>query len=177
MLRFSLIGTVQPGRASEIKNRFVRMLALRAARLGAEIPLPPTLEQQEEEGGGASVRERYAPMHRLLTQDDDLFLAGQGFPGAAKKLRREHRHCYFRYLACLTREIREARKLSTLAMASKRHWSFPALLEQMAIAESSLLYLRWLGCRHAAGVTVAASDVRECLDFLLVGQKFRLATP
>jgi hypothetical protein len=174
MLRFSLITTVQPGRASEIKNGFVRMLALRAARLGAEIPLPPTLDEGEE---GTSVRERYAPMHRLLTQDDDLFLAGQGLPDAAKKLRREHRHCYFRYLACLTREIREARKLSTLAMASKRHWSFPALLEQMAIAEASLLYLRWLGCRHAAGVTVAASDVRECLDFLLVGQKFRLATP
>jgi hypothetical protein len=171
MLRFSLIATVQPGRASEIKNGFVRMLAVRSARLRAEIPLPPMLEQE-----GTSVRERYAPMHRLLTQDDDLFLVGQGFPDAAKKLRREHRHCYFRYLACLTQEIRDARKLSTLAMASKRHWSFPALMEQTAIAESSLLYLRWLGCRHAAGVTVAASDVRECLDFLLAGQKFRLAT-
>jgi hypothetical protein len=148
------------------------MLAVRAARLGAEIPLPPMLEQEE----GTSVRERYAPMHRLLTQDDDLFLVGQGFPNAAKKLRREHRHCYFRYLACLTQEIRDARKLSTLAMASKRHWSFPILLEQIAIAESSLLYLRWLGCRHAAGVSVTASDVRECLDFLLAGQKFRLAT-
>jgi hypothetical protein len=172
MLRFSLIATVEPGRASEIKNGFVRMLAVRAARLGAEIPLPPMLEQEE----GTSVRERYAPMHRLLTQDDDLFLVGQGFPNAAKKLRREHRHCYFRYLACLTQEIRDARKLSTLAMASKRHWSFPILLEQIAIAESSLLYLRWLGCRHAAGVSVTASDVRECLDFLLAGQKFRLAT-
>lgn len=171
MLRFSLISTVQPGRALEIKNGFVRMLALRSARLGAEIPLPPMLEQE-----GTSVRERYAPMLRLLTQDDDLFLVGQGFPNAAKKLRREHRHCYFRYLAGLTSEIRDARKLNTLAMASKRHWSFPALLEQTAIAESSLLYLRWLGCRHAAGVTVAASDVRECLDFLLAGQKFRLAT-
>jgi hypothetical protein len=174
MLRFSLIATVQPGRALEIKNGFVRMLALRSARLGAEIPLPPMLEEEQQRG--TSVRERYAPMHRLLTQDDDLFLVGQGFPDAAKKLRREHRHCYFRYLACLTQEIRDARKLSTLAMSSTRHWSFPALLEQMAIAESSLLYLRWLGCRHAAGVTVAASDVRECLDFLLAGQKFRLAT-
>jgi hypothetical protein len=171
MLRFSLISTVQPERASEIKNRLVRMLALRSARLGAEIPLPPMLEKEE----GRSVRERYAPMLRLLTQDDDLFLVGQGFPNAAKKLRREHRHCYFRYLACLTQEIRDARKLNTLAMASKRHWSFPALLEQTAIAESSLIYLRWLGCRHAAGVTVAANDVRECLDFLLAGQ-FRLAT-
>ena len=174
MLRFRLISTVQPERASEIKNGFVRMLALRAARLGAEIPLPPRLEEEEQEG--TSVRERYAPMQRLLTQDDDLFLAGQGFADAAKKLRREHRQCYFRYLARLTQEIRDARKLNTLAMASKRHWSFPALLEQTAIAESSLLYLRWLGCRHAAGVSVAASDVRECLDFLLAAQKFRLAT-
>jgi hypothetical protein len=77
-----------------------------SARLGAEIPLPPMLEQEE----GSSVRERYAPMHRLLAQDDDLFLVGQGFPNAAKKLRREHRHCYFRYLACLTQEIRDASK-------------------------------------------------------------------
>ncbi|MGA2879093.1 MAG: hypothetical protein ABSG13_09100 [Bryobacteraceae bacterium] len=171
MLRFSLISTVQPGRASEIRNGFVRLLALRSARLEAEMPLPPMLDEE-----GTSVRERYAPMHRLLTQDDDLFLVGQGFPSAAKKLRREHRLCYFGYLARLTREIRAGRRLGTLAMASKNRWSFPALLEQILIAESSLLYLRWLGYRHAAGVTVAARDVKECLDFLLAGQRFRLVT-
>ncbi len=61
-------------------------------------------------------------------------------------------------------------------MASKENWSFWMLLAQTLLSESSLLYLRWLGCRHAAGVNVAARDVGECLDFLLDGPRFHLAT-
>ncbi len=171
MPRFDLISNFQPGRDSEIKNRFIRMLALKSARLGLDLPPLSTLDEE-----GNSARARYAPMHRLLTQDDDLFLVGQGFRDAAKKLRREHRNCYFDYLARLRRELRAGRKLGTLAMASKGNWSFPNLLTHTLITESSLLYLQWLGCRHAAGVTVGARDVKECLDFLLAGQRFRLAT-
>ena len=154
-----------------IKNPFIRMLAAESARLGTDTPLLRMLDEE-----GFSVRERYAPMHRLLAQDDELFLMGLGFPAAAKKLRREHRSCYFGYVTRLTREIRSARRLGALAMASKEHWSFWTLLAQTVLSESSLLYLRWLGCQHAAGVSVATRDVRECLDFLLAGQRFRLAT-
>lgn len=171
MPRFDLISNVQPGRDSEIKNRFIRMLAQKSARLAPDLPRLPLSDEEE-----ASVRTRYAPMHRLLTQDDDLFLSAQGLPGAAKKLRREHRRCYFGYLAQLRSELRAGRKLGTLAMASQEKWNFHTLLTHTLIAESSLLYLQWLGCRHAVGVSVGARDVKECLDFLLAGQRFRLAT-
>jgi len=115
-------------------------------------------------------------MHRLLAPDDELLLTQQGCPGAAKRLRKQHRNCYFRYVTRLAREIRTARKLGALAMASSESWSFWTLLAHTVLTESSLLYLRWLGCRHAAGVTVATGDVKECLDFLLAGPKFRLVT-
>jgi hypothetical protein len=147
------------------------MLALESARLGTDIPSLFLLDEQ-----GFSVRERYAPMHRLLAPDDELLLIRQGFPLAARKLRREHRNCYFGYVTRLTLEIRSARKLRTLAMASQEHWSFWILLAQTILSESSLLYLRWLGYRHAAGINVAACDVTECLDFLLAGPRFRLVT-
>lgn len=171
MPRFSLISTVHSGRDSHINNAFIRRLALEAARLGPDVPLP--LVAGEE---GYSVRERYLPMHRLLAQDDELFVAAQGFRTAAQQLRREHRRCYFGYVTCLRREIRSARKLGALAMASRENWSFWTLLARTVISESSLLYLEWLGCRHAAGVNVSARDVEECLDFLLAAPKFRLAT-
>jgi hypothetical protein len=147
------------------------VMALESARLGPDLPLLLGLGEE-----GAAIRERYAPMHRLLAEDDELFMKSQGFQPAAKRLRREHRSCYFSYLGRLAREIRTARKLGALAMASKENWSFWTLLERTAISESSLLYLRWLGCRHAVGVNVAARDVKECLDFLLAARRFLPAT-
>jgi hypothetical protein len=171
VLRFNLIATVHSGRDSQINSGFVRLLAVESARLGANMPLIPLLDED-----GSSVRERYAPMHRLLAREDELFLVRRGFRTTADRLRREHRNCYFSYVTRLAREIRTARKLGALAMASQGNWSFWTLLAQTVFSESSLLYLRWLGCRHAAGVNVAARDVKECLDFLLAGPKFRLAT-
>src|ERR1700722_20732451 len=84
----------------QIKNGFIRMLARGPARLGPDLPL--LLVPGEE---GSAVRERYAPMQRLLAEDDELFLKRQGFHSAAKKLRREHRRCYFSYGGRLAREI------------------------------------------------------------------------
>ncbi len=171
MPRFSLISTVHSGRDSHINNAFIRRLALGSARLRPDVPLPPVIDEE-----GCSVRERYLPMHRLLAQEDELFLTAQGFRVAARALRREHRRCYFGYVTRLRREIRAARKLGALAMASQENWSFWTLLARTVISESSLLYLQWLGCRHAAGLNVHARDVEECLDFLLAGPKFRLVT-
>ncbi len=171
MPRFSLISTVHLEQDLHINNGFIRMLAAESARLGADLPLVPLLDEE-----GFSVRERYAPMHRLLAEDDQLFLIQQGLRAAAKRLRRDHRRCYFGYVTSLTHEIRTARKLGALAMASQDNWSFWTLLARTVISESSLLYLRWLGCRHAVGVNVAARDVKECLDFLLAGPRFRLVT-
>ncbi len=171
MLRFRLIQTVHSERRSQIKNGFIRVLALESVRLGADLPLTLTVGVES-----TSVRERYAPMHRLLTQEDDLFLRRQGLAAIAKRLRREHRTCYFSYVTRLTREIRTARQLHGVAMASKEHWSFWTLLAGTVLSESSLLYLRWLGYRHAVGINVAARDVTECLDFLLGAPRFHLAT-
>jgi hypothetical protein len=169
--RFRLIQTPHSERRPHINNGFIRVLALESIRLGADLPLTVMLPTE-----GPSVRERYAPMHRLLTQEDELFLKKQGLAATAKKLRREHRICYFNYLARLAREIRMARQLHGLAMASTEHWSFGTLTAEMVLSEFSLLYLRWLGYRHAAGINVAARDVTECLDFLLGASKFHLAT-
>jgi hypothetical protein len=165
-----------PVRDLKIKNGFIRMLAAESARLGTELPGLETPDEQASLASASSVRERYAPMHRLLAPDDESFLIQRGLRAAAKKLRREHRNCYFGYVARLAREIRGARRLHTLAMASEGHWSFWILLAHAVLSESSLLYLRWLGFRHAAGVQVAARDVRECLDFLIAESRFRLAT-
>jgi len=115
-------------------------------------------------------------MSRLLTEEDRFFLVRQGLPEAAKTLRREHRSCYFGYLRRLTQEVREARRLGTLAMASEGHWRFGTLLARTLVSESSLLYLRWLGWQHAWGITVAALDVAEGLELLLAGGRFLPAT-
>jgi hypothetical protein len=166
--RFGLISLVHAKRDSNFYNRFLRLLAAESARIQAGAPLRIDEER-------SSIFERYAPMHRLLGREDELFLVRQGLPLAAKRLRRNRRSCYFGYVRLLGREIRAARKLGALAMASKQNWSFWTLLEQTVISECSLLYLRWLGCRHAAGVSVAARDIKECLAFLLGEPRFRLA--
>jgi len=171
MLRFSFISAGHCERDLHINNGFIRRLAVESTRLGTDLPQVAMLDEQ-----GISVRQRYAAMHRLLTKDDELFLMRLGFPTSAKQLRREHRNCYFGYVTRLTREIRTARRLRALAMASKENWSFWTLLAHTVLSESSLLYLRWLGCRHTVGITVAARDVTECLDFLLGGPRFRPAT-
>lgn len=167
MLRFKQISPAHTDRDLRIKNGFMRRLAVESARLGTEIPRF-TIPDED----GFSVQQRYAPMHRLLTEDDQLFLKAQGTPAPAKRLRREHRKCYFGFVTRLAQEVRTARRLRVLAMASKENWSFWILLAHVVFSESSLLYLRWLGCRHALGITVAARDVKECLDLLLVGPKF-----
>ena len=51
----------------EINNGFIRVLALESARLGPDLPLLLGLGEE-----GAAIRERYAPMHRLLAEDDEL---------------------------------------------------------------------------------------------------------
>ena len=60
-------------------------------------------------------------------------------------------------------------------MASAGQWDFWSLLAQMILSESSLLYLEWLGWKHSAGISLAARDVRECLDFLLAGPRLPVA--
>jgi hypothetical protein len=154
-----------------INNGFIRLLAAESARLGPGAQVTLTFDEQ-----GLSVRERYAPMHRLLAQDDESFLASQGAGHLGKGLQREHRACYFDYVRRLTAEVRSARKLRALAMASQENWSFWLLSERALLSEASLVYLRWLGCRHALGIRVSARDVRECLDLLLAGPRFQLAT-
>jgi hypothetical protein len=154
-----------------ISNSFIRLLTIKPERREADSPLFPVLGEQE-----TSVRARYAPMTRLLARDDELFLAKQGLPAFARTLRRRHRKCYFRYITRLAKEIRTGRKLSAHAMASQGRWNFRNLLVPVLLSEFSLLYLRWLGIRHAFGTTIAPRDVREGLDFLLAAPRFGLAT-
>ena len=146
---------------TQIRNVFVRMLAFEAVRLGVASPL--LLPDDAE----SSARVRYAPMQRLLTRADERFLQREGCPEAARKLRREHQRCYREFLEDLRRDIRHARRLRNLAMASSGNWDFWSLLAYVVLSECSLLYLGWLGWSHSAGITSAARDVTECLNFLL----------
>jgi hypothetical protein len=154
----------------EIRNIFVRVLTSEAERLGFETPSASSPANCIE----LNIRERYAPMQRLLTREDEQFLIEQGVPAAAAKLRRDHRRCYRQFLKNLRRETRKGRELLGLAMASSGKWDFWALLEHRLLTESSLVYLSWLGWKHAAGVTAAAHDVSGCLDFLLAGPRLPL---
>ena len=161
MLRFRKSGAIPRAAETQIHNAFVRLLASEAVRLGVA---PPLMLPDE---AGPSVRVRYAPMQRLLTQADERFLRREGCPEAAMRLRREHRRCYREFLADLRREMRQARRLRGLAMASAGNWDFWSLSAYVVFSECSLLYLGWLGWRHSAGITSAARDVTECLNFLL----------
>ncbi len=153
-------------RNSVIRNTFVRLLTFRAADLGVKSPL--ILFGQPE----LPARERYEPMQRLLTTDDEIFLRKQGCPEAAARLRREHQRYYREYLANLKREIRSARRLQNLAMASAGKWDFWQLVANVVFSESSLLYLGWLGWKDSAGINGTAQDVTECLNFLLADPRF-----
>jgi hypothetical protein len=90
MLRLCKSGIIPSGPETQIRNAFVRLLASEAVRLGGA----STLMLVDE--AGASVRERYAPMQRLLTHADERFLRREGCLEAAMRLRREHRRCYRR---------------------------------------------------------------------------------
>jgi len=167
MLRFSKNAEISPPEA-RIQNAFVRLLASETIRRG-RLSLPVSLGESE-----FSVRARYAPMQRLLTRADENFLCRQGCPKAAAKLRREHRQCYWEFLARLRREIRQSRQLRGLAMASADEWDLWSLTSYAILSECSLLYLGWLGWRHSVGLPSAACNVTECLNFLLSGPKFAL---
>ena len=166
MLRFGKKTLIAHELDAEISNTLVRLLASEAARLGVDTPL--RLPHDTE----SPARLRYAPMQRLLTRDDERFLDRAGVPHAAVRLRREHRRCYREFLANLKHDVRIARQLRGLAMASTEQWDFWSLLAHVVLSESSLLYLAWLGWKHAAGITAGARDVTECLDFLLADPRF-----
>jgi len=151
------------------RNAFLRLLTSEAARYG--IRSSSSLCNNSE----ISTRLRYAPMQRLLARSDINFLERLGCSKAAAKLRREHRQCYWQFLAELRRDIRDARRLRGLAMASAERWDFWSLLAYTVLSECSLLYLRWLGCRYSVGIPTSAGDVTECLNFLLTAPKLRVA--
>lgn len=122
-----------------------------------------------------SVRDRYAPMRRLLSRRDENYLRDQGRNALAAQLRREHRRCYFAYVTALAGEVRHGRRLMAAAMGSQQQWNFRLLLTRAVASEASLMYLRWLGMKHAAGMQAPTRDIAECLNFLLGGPKFELA--
>lgn len=161
MLRLGKNVGIPRGPETQVRNRFLRLLASEAVRMGVASPLMLPDE------AGSSARARYAPMPRLLTHADEQFLRREGCPEAALRLRREHRQCYREFLANLRSEIRQARRLRGVAMASAGDWDFWSLSAYVVLSECSLLYLGWLGWRHSAGITAAARDVTECLNFLL----------
>jgi hypothetical protein len=165
MPRFFENSEIQVEHFEKLSNPFVRLLASEAAHFGVASPLM-SVDQT-----GLPARVRYAPMQRLLSRDDEHFLLRAGCRKAAVQLRREHRRCYREFLRNLKRELRNARRLQSLAMASTGQWDFWSLLANVVLSESSLLYLSWLGWKATAGIAGAARDAAECLNFLFTGPR------
>jgi len=156
-------------RGSMPRNAFLRLLNSDGICFGVRSSSPLLCNSD------ISTRLRYAPMQRLLARSDIKFLEHAGCRRVAAKLRHEHRQCYWQFLAELRSDIRKARRLRSLAMASAGNWDFRSLLAYTLLSECSLLYLGWLGCRHSLGMPSPAGGVTECLNFLLTAPKLHAA--
>lgn len=141
-----------------IANALAHVLACVAARRSASQPVKVPFE---------SARQRYAPMERLLLSEHE-FCRRQEMPATLEsRLRRSHRKSYYEYLRALGKEVRAARRQTTVAMASAEQWSGPAVIRSFAVSESALLRLRWLGLKSSLGIEVECGAVSRSLDGLL----------
>lgn len=124
--------------------------------------------------------EKYRPMERLLSGEDDEFLASQaGYdPRILHRLRRERRTIFRSYLRSLIRDFNRvyaALKVVLLHAAEDRPDLASALLKQRLIFAGAVAAVEGRLILHALGFgTVDARGLVESLD-RLVGEFRRLA--
>jgi len=113
-----------------------------------------------------STRERYAPLARLLRNDDCRYLERAGLPEAARDLRREHHKIYRGYIKELRQEMRQIRSDREKGMRTLGNWEFRVLLRHRLLSESALFQLRWLGWKHYIGIGIDPVEADICLDVI-----------
>src|SRR5260370_22313546 len=86
-----------------------------------------------------STRERYAPLARLLRNDDYQYLEQEGLSEAARDLRREHHRIYRGYVKELRQEMRQIRSIQEQGMRALGNWEFRVLLRYRLLSESALV--------------------------------------
>lgn len=90
--------------------------------------------------------DRFAPMRRLLSGQDEDYLIRQGFRREAARVRAHHRRLYFHFVDMLQKDfnrIHEARKACMVG-----DWDFEALLKEKYTAVSCLWLMRTAGVMH-----------------------------
>jgi len=102
--------------------------------------------------------ERFAPMRRLLSGEDEEYLIRRGFRREAALLRARHRRLYFRFVNMLERDfnrVHDARKACMIG-----NWDFETLLKEKYTAASCLWLMRLAGVLHWLHLP-QASEVAE----------------
>jgi hypothetical protein len=101
---------------------------------------------------------RFSPMRRLLSGEDEDFLARQGFRHEAVKLRADHRNLYFRFVDMLERDFSTVHAARKTAMGEK--WDMEQLLKERFTASYYLWAMRAAGIMHLMHLP-QASQVAE----------------
>jgi hypothetical protein len=106
--------------------------------------------------------ERFMPMRRLLSGEDEEFLIRQGFRREAGTLRSHHRKLFFRFVNMLEKDFSTVHAARKAAMAG--NWDFEALLKERFLASYYLWAMRGAGFMHWAYLPQAAEVAQSCCD-------------
>ena len=106
--------------------------------------------------------ERFAPMRRLLSDEDENYLLMQGFRREAAQLRSQHRKLYFRFVDMLQRDFAKVHDARKASMAE--NWDFEALLKERFTASYYLMAMRAAGLLHWVHAPQAATVAQTCCD-------------
>jgi hypothetical protein len=102
---------------------------------------------------------RFAPMQRLLSSEDEDYLARLGFRREASRLRSHHRKLFFRFVDMLEKDFSTVHNARKAAMAE--NWDFEGLMKERLTASYCLLAMRAAGMMHFAHVPQAARLAQE----------------
>jgi hypothetical protein len=105
---------------------------------------------------------RFAPMRRLLSNEDEDFLLRQGFRREAAQLRSHHRKLFFRFVDMLQRDFSTVHAARKAAMAE--NWDFETLLKERFTASYYLWAMRTAGYMHLVRMPQAANIARRYYD-------------
>lgn len=108
--------------------------------------------------------ERFAPMRRLLSGEDEEFLLRQGFRREASQLRAHHRELFFHFVDMLQKDFNKVHAARKAAMMD--NWDFEALLKERLNASYWLWLMRTAGFMHWIHVPQAAKVAQTNCDRL-----------
>jgi len=106
--------------------------------------------------------ERFSPMRRLLSGEDEAFLVRQGFRREAARLRSHHRKLFFRFVDMLEKDFGTVHAARKAAMAE--NWDFETLLKERFTASYYLWAMRGAGLMHWVHFPQAAGLAQTCCD-------------